>query len=164
MKPVVQLERTGCGIASVAAIAGISYQKAKSIANSLGIHAEDKTLWSDTTHVRALLRHVGFATSSRTHQFRSWRTLPDLALLSIKWHLEQERPYWHWVVFVRENGDAYVLDSKKGLRENRRTDFGRMKPRWFIPVTDAQPRLAADRRKRASLARGSLVASLLGGG
>jgi hypothetical protein len=136
MKPVVQLERTGCGIASVAAIAGVSYPKAKSIANSLGIHAEDKTLWSATSHVRRLLGH------------RSWNELPDLALLSIKWHLEQGQPYWHWVVFVREGGHAYVLDSKKSLRENRRTDFGRMKPKWFIPVTDAQQRLPSDAPNR----------------
>ncbi len=27
-----------------------------------------------------------------------------------------------------------VLDSKKGLRKNRRTDFGRMKPKWLIAV------------------------------
>ena len=32
MRPVVQLERTGCGIASVAAIAGLSYGSAKMIA------------------------------------------------------------------------------------------------------------------------------------
>ena len=133
MRPVVQLERTGCGIASVAAIAGLSYGSAKMIANSLGIHAADKALWSDTSHVRQLLRHFGFA-SPRERPFRSWGSLPDLALLSTKWHLEQGRPYWHWVVFVREAGQGYVLDPKKGLRTNRRTDFGRIKPKWFIPV------------------------------
>ncbi len=138
MKPVVQLERTGCGIASVAAIAGLSYPKAKSIANSLGIYTSDSALWSDTAHVRRLLRHLGFSVSPRELPFRSWNALPDLALLSIKWHLERGRPYWHWVVFVREDGRACVLDSKKGLRRNRRTDFGRMKPKWFIPVTAAR--------------------------
>ena len=39
------------------------------------------------------------------------------------------------VVFVRQADQAYVLDSKKGLRSNRRTDFGRMKPKWSISVT-----------------------------
>ncbi|MGE5817094.1 MAG: hypothetical protein ACM37Z_03650 [Deltaproteobacteria bacterium] len=149
----MQLEWTGCGIASVAAIAGLSYRKAKLIANSLGIHAEDKTLWSDTAHVRVLLRHVGFFTGSDELPFRSWGSLPDLALLAIKWHLELGRPNWHWVVFVRENGHAYVLDSKKSLRKNRRTDFGRMKPKWFISVSDAQQRVPvhapdAARRRR----------------
>ena len=137
MRPVVQLERSGCGIASVAAIAGLSYRKTRAIANSLGIYAEDKRLWSDTAHVRRLLRHFGFIATTREHPFRSWNALPDLALLSIKWHLEQGRPYWHWVVFAREDGHAYVLDSKESLRKNRRTDFGRIKPKWFIPVADA---------------------------
>ncbi|MFZ3066218.1 MAG: hypothetical protein WA277_13150 [Nitrospirota bacterium] len=138
MKPVVQLERTGCGIASVAVIVGLSYQKAKAIANSLGIFAQDKNLWSKTSHVRKLLRHFGIKTGSCQIPFRSWEALPDLALLSIKWHLENGRPYWHWVVFVREGGQSYVLDSKKSLRANLRTDFGRMKPKWYIPIKGDQ--------------------------
>jgi ABC-type bacteriocin/lantibiotic exporter with double-glycine peptidase domain len=137
MKPVVQQEPTGCGIASVAAIAGLSYPKAQSIANSLGIFAEDESLWSETSHVRNLLGHFGIKAGSREIPFRSWEALPDLALLSIKWHLEKGRPYWHWVVFVREYGQSCVLDSKKGLQTNRRTDFGRIKPKWYIPIGDA---------------------------
>lgn len=135
MKPVVQLETTGCGIASVAAISGLSYSKAKSIANSIGIFATDRRLWSNASHVRTLLGHVGFEAGSREIPFRSWEGLPELALLSIKWHLEKGRPYWHWVVFVREHGRACVLDSRKGLRTRRRTDFGRMKPKWYIAVS-----------------------------
>jgi hypothetical protein len=134
VKPVVQLEPTGCGIAAVAAIAGVSYPKAKAVARSLGIRAEDKALWSSTSHVRRLLRRFGRKAGPREIPFRSWKALPDLALLSIKWHRERGRPYWHWVVFVREGGEACVLDSKKALRTHRRADFGRMKPKWFIPV------------------------------
>lgn len=146
MKPVVQLERTGCGIASVAAIAGLTYPKAKSIANSLGIFAQDESLWSETSHVRALLSHFGIRTGDREIPFRSWDVLPDLALLSIKWHLEKGRPCWHWAVSVRENGRPCVLDSKKGLQTHRRTDFGRMKPKWFIPINAAGQRLPRDAR------------------
>jgi hypothetical protein len=134
MKPVVQLEPTGCGIASVAAIAGLSYPKAKAIANSLGIFAQDKSLWSKTSHVRKLLGHLDIKTGPREVPFRSWAALPDFALLSIKWHLEKGRPYWHWVVFVRQSGQPCVLDSKKNLRSHRRTDLGRMKPKWYIPI------------------------------
>ena len=134
MKPLPQLESTGCGIASVAAIVGLSYPKAKSIANSIGIFAQDESLWSETSHVRKLLRHFGVKTGTREVPFRSWAALPDLALLSIKWHLEKGRPNWHWVVFVRENGQTYMLDSKKSLRSNLRTDLGRVKPKWYIPI------------------------------
>jgi hypothetical protein len=149
MKPVVQLEWTGCGIASVAAITGLSYPDAKLIANSLGIFAHDESLWSDTSHVRKLLSRFGVKTGSRNISFRSWEALPDVALLSIKWHLEKERPYWHWVVFVRENGHPYVLDSKKSLRTNRRTDFGRMKPKWYIPVMDAHQHVPVNAQETA---------------
>ncbi|GKS59671.1 hypothetical protein YTPLAS18_31980 [Nitrospira sp.] len=134
MKPVIQLEPTGCGIASVAAITGLTYSRAKAIANRLGIFAHDESLWSDTTHVPRLLRHLGVRPAPHPIPFRAWTTLPDLALLAIKWHRIRNRPYWHWVVFARRRGHAVVFDSKKGLRTNRRTDFGRMKPKWFIPV------------------------------
>lgn len=136
MKPIVQLERTGCGIATVAAIAGLSYSKTKVIANSMGIFAHDKSLWSETAHVRKLLLHFGIHAGAYELPFKSWETLPDVALMAIKWRIRKGRPYWHWVVFVREDGQSCVLDSKKSLQTNRRTDFGRMKPNWFIPVTD----------------------------
>ena len=136
VKSVVQQEPTGCGIASVAAIAGLSYARTKAIAGSLGISAHDERLWSGTAHVRGLLGHLGVKAGTSEHPFRSWESLPDLALLSIKWHLEKGRPFWHWVVFVRDVRGARVLDPKKSLRHNVRTDFGRMKPKWFIPIVN----------------------------
>lgn len=138
MEPVIQRERTGCGIAAAAAIAGISYARAKSVANALGIFAHDRHLWSETRYVRRLLKPFGYATAPQ-RAFRSWRALPDLALLATKWRKERGRPFWHWVVFVRAGGRAYVLDSKKSLRHHMRTDFGRMKPKWFIPVSRRKP-------------------------
>ncbi len=134
MKPVVQEEITGCGIASSAAIAGITYKEAKAIANSIGIHAEDQSLWSDTQHVRKLLAKLGIKVNKEEKSFEGWASLPDCSLISLKWHLEKGKPYWHWAVFVREGESEYVLDSKKTLKTNIRTDFGRMKPKWYIEV------------------------------
>ena len=134
--PVVQLERTGCAIASVAAIAGMSYLEMQAIANMDGIFSNDKRLWSETSYIRRMLDRVALNADSGEVPFSSWDSLPDLALLAIKWHLEKGCPFWHWVVFVRENGQSFVLDSKKGLRNNIRTDFGRMRPMWSIRVTE----------------------------
>ena len=135
MEPVIQEEIAGCGIASAAAVAGVSYQKAKEIANSIGIYAEDQLLWSDSVHVRKLLAKLGVRTSKNEKPFQSWASLPDCALLSTKWHVEKGKPYWHWAVFVRKEGQEYVLDSKKALKNHIRTDFGRIKPKWFIEVS-----------------------------
>lgn len=134
MKPVIQRDPTGCGIASVAALAGVSYARAKSAARALGIDVGDPRLWSEKRHVRALLRRFGVRTAAGETPFRAWRALPDLALLAIKWHREKGKPCWHWVVFVREGERACVLDPKKSLRTNVRTDFGRIRPKWFIGI------------------------------
>ena len=138
LKPVIQQELTGCGIASVAVIASTTYERAKRAATRLGIYAADEKLWSETSHVRKLLKHFGLRSQGVEVPFRSWEALPDLALLAIKWHVEKNRPFWHWVVFVRDATGACVLDSKKSLRHHRRTDFGRIKPKWSIEVRRAK--------------------------
>ena len=134
MKPVVQLERTGCGIASMAVLAGVTYAQATRVANRLGIFADDPKLWSETNHVRRLLKEHGFRSARTEVPFTSWEALPDLALLAIKWHEERGRAFWHWVVFWRGLHGPVVLDSKRALRRHVRTDFGRMRPKWCIPV------------------------------
>jgi hypothetical protein len=136
MEVVIQEEVTGCGIAASAALAGLSYAEATKRANALGIYASDTSLWSDTEYVRKLLRDCGVSVSPKQTPFESWERLPDKALLAIKWRLEQGRPFWHWVLFVREEGQEMVLDSKKDLRSNVRQDFGCIKPKWYIEITN----------------------------
>jgi len=134
LKPVIQEEATGCAIACAATLAGISYRQARKIANGMGIFAEDKLLWSETGSIRRLLESLNIVTGGREMPFSKWDSLPNRALLAIKWHMEKGRPNWHWVVFVRDGGASYVLDPKKSLKRNMRTDFGRMKPKWFIEI------------------------------
>lgn len=134
MKPVIQLERTGCGIAAVATLADVSYREMQRVANRLGIFADDSKLWSETGYVRRLLAKYGIRSARTETPFTSWEALPDRALLAVKWHKEQDRACWHWVVFWRGPQGPVVLDSKRALRRHVRTDFSRMKPKWFIPV------------------------------
>lgn len=134
MKSVIQEEATGCGIASVANILGKSYAEMKAVANAMGIYAEDTSLWSDTHYVRRMLANAGVNTSDDGLPFTSWENLPDLALLAIKHHQENGKSFWHWVVFMRKDGNAVVLDSASYLVENTRTDFDVMQPKWFIKV------------------------------
>jgi len=134
VKAGIQEEASGCGIAAVAALAGVSYGEAKWRANALGIYAQDPGLWSDTGYVCRLLEEYGLHASPQEQPFQDWAALPDRALLAIKWHRENGTPFWHWVVFVRDGGDAYVLDSKKALKQHCRRDFCRIKPKWFIPA------------------------------
>lgn len=137
LNSVVQEEASGCGIASVANILGKSYSEMKAIANAMGIHASDKSLWSDTKYVRRILCSAGVEVAIVESPFESWDALPDLALLSIKHHQEAGKNFWHWVVFKRVNGQAFVLDSAVYLPSNVRQDFAAMQPKWFIKVMNA---------------------------
>ena len=134
LTPVIQEEATGCGIASVANILGKSYQQMKVSANSMGIYADDKSLWSDTGYVRKLLINAGVSISPEETPFDSWDKLPDTTLLAIKYHVVDKINYWHWVVFKRIDGRSVVLDSASYLPCNLRTDFEAMQPKWFIAV------------------------------
>ncbi|TDQ37290.1 hypothetical protein [Thiopseudomonas denitrificans] len=138
LSPVVQQEATGCGIAIVATILGKSYPEMKAIANASGIHAEDESLWSDTGYVRRLLTGAGVQVATETKPFESWDTLPDLALLPIKHHQRDGREFWHWTVFQRVRGEAFVLDPASYLPSNIRQDFAQMHPQWFITVGRSQ--------------------------
>lgn len=132
---VIQEEVSGCGIAAAANILGKPYAEMKAIANAMGIHAEDESLWSDTQYVRRLLAAGGATAATGETPFESWEKLPELALLAIKHHQEKGRDFWHWVVFERAAGQMHVLDSASYLPSNLRTDFAAMQPKWFIAVT-----------------------------
>jgi len=64
MEVVIQEEKTGCGIASVANIVELSYSEVKEKANSIGIFATDDSLYSDTEYVRILLNQYDVKASS----------------------------------------------------------------------------------------------------
>jgi hypothetical protein len=66
--------------------------------------------------------------------FESWDKLPNTALLSIKYHIENRSPNWHWTVFHRSGGKSVVLDPARYLVTNKRSDFYRIKPNWFIKI------------------------------
>ena len=71
MKVIIQEEKTGCGIASVANIVGESYRSVKEKANGLGIFAEDESLYSDTQYVRNLLSEYDVNALSVESPFQS---------------------------------------------------------------------------------------------
>lgn len=135
LNPVILEESTGCGIASAANILGKTYAQMKTIANAMGIHAEDPALWSDTCYVRRLLAQAGVRCAEDETPFSTWESLPDVALLAIKHHQQAGKDFWHWVVFKRHHGQPFVLDSASYLPTNLREDFPNMQPKWFIAVS-----------------------------
>ena len=133
-KPVKQLEVTGCGLAASATVVGVDYQQMRDYANSIGIYATDEELFSKTDYVRKLIREFGVEISDTEEPFTCWSGLPDRALLSTKFHIENGKPYWHWVVFERIDGSEYVYDPAPSLDTPIRMDFDNISPEWFIEI------------------------------
>ncbi len=133
--PVVQEDITGCSIACVSWMCGQSYTDIKALAVDHGISIEDPRLWSATDHVRTILKKVSLNAKSEEVEFNNWDSLPAYSLLAIKYHLEKGIPHWHWVVCVNNHEDRFIMDPKKSLKSNIRTDFGRIKPKWYIEIT-----------------------------
>ena len=138
IKTVIQQESSGCGIACTAMLAGKSYEEVKQKANQLGIFAEDKKLWSETDYVRRLLNEYEIQASNKETPFTTWDTLPNLALLAIKFRFEKDRPFWHWTVFQRTKGKKRVHDPASYLEKNEREDFEEMTPKWFIEIKETR--------------------------
>lgn len=134
MQVVVQEHPEGCALACAAMLAGLTYRQARHAAAQLGIHAGDKGLYSTAAPLRRLLRYLGLVPAEPEQPFTGWDGLPNCALLAVKWHIEAGRPFWHWVVFIRDAGGAAVLDPSANLTENRRTDWHALKPRWYIKI------------------------------
>ncbi len=136
MKTIVHTEDNGCGIASVATLVQKPYDEVKTQANAMGIFASDTRLHSSTEYVRQLLSAYGLNASTEEHPFSSWDALPNCALLSTDYHVEDDGlGYRHWVVYYRSaEGDAVVLDPARDLACHERTDFDAIQVQWFIAV------------------------------
>ncbi len=135
MKAITQEHPEGCALACAAMLAGRPYAEIAAIAHRLEIHAGDRALYTGSALLRRLLDRLGVAVAPDERLFDGWAALPDKALLATNWHMENDSPHWHWVVFTRNGDDAAVLDPAPGLDDPVRRDFSDIHPKWFIEVT-----------------------------
>lgn len=132
MQRIIQIDSTGCGLACVAMLAGRSYEQVKRNSIRLGILEESGPFYTVAKNLRELLRSYNISCDSGG-KIRKWESLPDKAILAIN-HQEKSNS-WHWVVFVRESKEEfYILDPRRAVKSERRTDFGRMQLRSYIAV------------------------------
>lgn len=132
MKRVIQKDRTGCGLACIAMLAGRTYQEVRKAAVALNIEKAGE-FYTHAIHLKELGAVFNIhIPAKRWRVFRSWGELPDTALVAI--NPRDGGLYWHWVVFMRRDGSEFVLDPRESVKTERRTDFGRMRAARFLPV------------------------------
>lgn len=132
-KIVVQEDTTGCGIACAAMLAGKTYHAAKKRAKGLGLFPDDRTLYSDICDLRPLLESYNIRLGKKV-PFRNWKEVPSPAIVAIKYRDGVDASSWHFAVFHEGDSGPSVLDPSRRLRCNARTDLGKIRPQWYVPV------------------------------
>ncbi|MEI8656449.1 cysteine peptidase family C39 domain-containing protein [Vibrio sp. Hal054] len=137
MRRVVQQDRTGCGLACIAILAGTEYSNVKDRALDLfNIESSDE-FYTNASELQKLGQEFNLNVGGKRRVFKGFNALPDLAILAINYRENEDT--WHWVVYCRDGGNEFVIDPKKAVKAERRTDFGRLakSTRWFIAVKRA---------------------------
>lgn len=141
----LQQDRSGCGLACVAMLAGIGYAQARTLALALGVgsrayryragagsHPVREGYLTDARQLRRMLKLLGLRTEAE-REVSGWRECDGTGIVGINHDAVNDT--WHWVVHLRDATGAYVLDPNARVRSERRSDFGRMRPVRFIPVS-----------------------------
>jgi predicted double-glycine peptidase len=136
IKRVKQKHETGCGIACVATLSNKKYDQVLDDSRELFLWGERKSsFYTSGKNIRDLLRSYGIE-SDRGRRISSWKNLMgrcSTAIVAINPHGR----YWHWVVFIKEKNGEFILDPNPKVKTEKRTDFGRMRIKSFIPVKSA---------------------------
>ncbi|MGO1000690.1 hypothetical protein [Lysobacter sp. CA196] len=148
IRRTTQQDATGCGLACVAMLGGIGYAQARMLARRLGVGPRDRVVghggttrtirnayFSDAHQLRGMLKLLGLRAGAQRRLSR-WDALDRSGIAGINYNHREDS--WHWVVYLHSDDGGWVLDPNPRVRSERRTDFGRMKPHCFIPVSAAQ--------------------------
>jgi len=134
MKRILQEDGTGCGIACIAMITGRSYQQIKDELIKMPGYSAKGPFYTDASELRALAKSQGVSLIKRKRKFKEWKLVPNGSILAIRFKEKNSEQEWHWVVFNRINGREFVIDPKKSIKTDQRTDFGRIKAKWYLPI------------------------------
>ncbi len=137
IRRIVQKDRTGCGLACIAMLAECEYSQVKKAYLELFERASNDEYYTRAPDLRKLGQAFSLDIGGRRRKFKNFQDLPKLAILAINYR--EDEGTWHWVVFCRTADEKFVLDPKKSVKSERRTDFGRLakNTRWFVSVAHA---------------------------
>lgn len=152
IRRALQHDRSGCGLACVAMLAGIGYAQARTLARALhigprpyryragaGVRTARAGWLTDARQLRRMLAVLRIATRAE-REVDDWSQCDGDGLVAIN---PRDDGTWHWVVYLHGEGSPHVLDPNPRVRRERRRDFGRMRPARFVPLQRSAGRCGA---------------------
>ncbi|WP_308318795.1 cysteine peptidase family C39 domain-containing protein, partial [Vibrio metschnikovii] len=114
MRRVVQQDRTGCGLACIAILAGTEYSNVKDRALDLFNLESSDEFYTNASELQKLGQEFNLNVGAKRRVFKGFNALPDLAILAINYRENEDT--WHWVVYCRDEGNEFVIDPKKAVK------------------------------------------------
>jgi len=108
MERVRQRDPTGCGLACIAMVAGINYEKVRAIAVNELEWDGSGDFYTGTRDLRDLGRYFGIEVGKRRRSFKSFNALPETAILAINY--KEQTDTWHWCLYRRIKDDEFIYD------------------------------------------------------
>lgn len=130
MKRIIQEDGSGCGLACVAMVAGVTYAEARVFAVDYLDFDPLGPFYTEIIDLRYMLSEYGYGLSRYT-PFKAYEYISPLAILEI----ERSGNHNHWVLYVKCGLDRYILDPAQGVKSERRRDWHRMRPVSYANVT-----------------------------
>lgn len=131
IKRILQEDATGCGLACVAMIVGKTYAEVKKMALDNGILEEKRTFYTISSDLINLLDCFNFK-AQRGRKVNHWSSVQTVSIVAI--NFRESNKSWHWVVYVPDENQGYVIDPHKKIKNDKRVDFSRMRLRSYIPI------------------------------
>ena len=127
---VSQPDDTGCGLACLAMITGLTYFQIKDQLIQQGKFKADTDDWGTTFNdIIQILQYYQLKTE-RKRKFKKWCNIPaKVAIASTNY---DKSGCWHWVVFVRDIDGYFIYDP--GKRRKKIRDLRGKMAGWFIEV------------------------------
>src|SRR3546814_3737679 len=87
-------EHGDCGLACVAMVAGVPYERALEAFRSLDGQKTTKNFYTNHKQVEAMLKYLGH--KSERIRFQSWHSISQNAIVKVN---AKKSGSWHWVVY-----------------------------------------------------------------
>jgi ABC-type bacteriocin/lantibiotic exporter with double-glycine peptidase domain len=131
---VIQEDVTGCGLACIAMLSHKTYDDIKDCILSKGIIKSKKNFMTNNSQIIRIGKEFG-VTLEKRKKFQRWNDIPSTSLVSINFRHIKSKSEWHWIVFVKENGEKpYFLDplENKKQKKSKRFDFKGKKSGYYL--------------------------------
>lgn len=112
-------------------IVGTTYAEVKKVALDNGLLRKERTFYTTSSDLISLLDYFNFKVK-RGGEVSHRSSIQCVSIVAI--NFRETRNLWHWVVYIPDYNQGYVLDPHMKIKKEQRIDLSRMRLKSYIPI------------------------------